>query len=63
MTIIKLGKYKDFLANQKHFANHREFFYYGYNPPQKRHRGLDNAGEDLKSTPARLRAKSKEPRG
>ena len=70
MTVVELEKYKDFLANQKHLADHGEFFYCGYNPPRKRHRGLDDAGEDLKSAPgpraqelARLRAKSKEPRG
>lgn len=69
MTVVELGKYKDFLANQKHLADHGEFFYCGYNPPHKRHRGLDDAGEDLKSTAgpraqelARLRAKSKGPR-
>jgi hypothetical protein len=70
MTVVELGKYKDFLANQKHLANYREFFYCSYNLPRKRHRGLDDTGEDLKSAPgskaqelARLRAKSKEPRG
>jgi hypothetical protein len=70
ITVVELGKYKDFLANQKHLADHGEFFYCGYNPPRKRHRGLDDAGEDLKSASrpraqelARLRAKSKEPRG
>jgi len=31
MIIIELKKYKDFLANQKHFANYGEFFYYDYN--------------------------------
>ena len=51
MTVVELGKYKDFLANQKHLADHREFFYCGYNPPWKRHRSLDDAGEDLKSAP------------
>jgi DNA repair exonuclease SbcCD ATPase subunit len=68
MTVVELGKYKDFLANRKHLADHGEFFYCGYNPPRKRHRGLDDAGEDLTSTAgprarelARLRAKSKEP--
>jgi hypothetical protein len=66
MTVVELEKYKDFLANQKHLADHGEFFYYGYNPPRKRHRGLDDAVEDLKSTAgprtrelAKLRAKSK----
>lgn len=70
ITVVELGKYKDFLANQKHLANHGEFFYYSYNPPRKRHRGLDNTGEDLKSTAgpraqelARLRAKSRGPGG
>ncbi|KAI4264666.1 MAG: hypothetical protein L6R42_000235, partial [Xanthoria sp. 1 TBL-2021] len=69
MTVVELGKYKDLLANQKHLADHGEFFYCGYNPSRKRHRGLDDAGEDLKSTAgsrtqelARLRAKSKGPR-
>lgn len=69
MTVVELRKYKDFLANQKHLADHGEFFYCGYNPPRKRHRGLDDAGEDLKSAPgpraqelARLRTKSKGPR-
>jgi len=69
ITVVELEKYKDFLINQKHLADHGEFFYCGYNPPRKRHRGLDDAGEDLKSTVgpraqelARLRAKSKEPR-
>jgi hypothetical protein len=68
MTVVELGKYKDFLANQKHLADHGEFFYCGYNPPRKRHRGLDDAGEDLKGAAgpraqelARLRAKSKGP--
>jgi hypothetical protein len=68
IIIIELGKYKDFLANQKHLANYGKFFYYNYNPLRKRHRGLDNTGEDLKSTArprarelARLRAKSKGP--
>ena len=68
MTVVELGKYKDFLANQKHLADHGEFFYCGYNPPRKRHRGLDDAGEDLKGAPgpraqeiARLRAKFKGP--
>lgn len=63
---IELGKYKDSMANQKHLDNHGEFFCCGYNPPQKRHRALDDAGEDLKSAVgpraqelARLRAKSK----
>ena len=36
MTVVELEKYKDFLANQKHLADHREFFYCGYNPPRKR---------------------------
>ena len=69
ITVIELEKYKDFLVNQKHLADYGEFFYYSYNPPRKRHRGLDDTGEDLKSTIrpraqelARLRAKSKEPR-
>lgn len=51
MTVVVLEKYKDFLANQKHLADHGEFFYCGYHPPRKRHRGLDDAGEDLKSDP------------
>jgi hypothetical protein len=42
---MTVGKYK------KHLADHGEFFYCGYNPPRKRHRGLDDAGEDLKSAP------------
>jgi hypothetical protein len=69
ITVVELGKYKDFLANQKHLADYGEFFYCSYNPPRKRYRGLDNTGEDLKSTTgpraqelARLRTKSKEPR-
>lgn len=49
MTVIKLGKYKNFLANQKHLANYGEFFYYDYNLPRKRYRGLDNIGKDLKN--------------
>ena len=70
MTMVELGKYKDFLVNQKYLADHGEFFYCDYNLSRKRHRGLDDAGEDLKSAPgpraqelARLRAKSKKPRG
>ena len=50
IIVVELRKYKDFLANQKHLADHGEFFYCGYNPPQKRYRSLDNTGEDLKST-------------
>jgi hypothetical protein len=49
IIVVELEKYKDFVANQKHLADHGEFFYYGYNPPRKRHRGLDDVGEDLKS--------------
>ncbi|KAF4624576.1 hypothetical protein G7Y89_g13594 [Cudoniella acicularis] len=70
MTVVELGKYKDFLANPKHLADHGEFFYCGYNPSRKRHRGLDDAAEDVKRATgsraqelARLRAKSKGPRG
>jgi chromosome segregation ATPase len=69
MTVVELGKYKDFLANQKHLADHGEFFYCGHNPPRKRHRGLDEAGEDLKSAAGsrargvqKIPAKSKERR-
>jgi hypothetical protein len=70
ITVVELEKYKDFLANQKYLANYGKFFYYSYNPSRKRYRSLDNTGEDLKSAPgpraqelARLRAKSKGPRG
>jgi hypothetical protein len=66
MTVVELEKYKDFLANQKHLADYGEFFYCSYNLPRKRHRGLDDTVEDLKSTAgprtrelAKLRAKSK----
>ena len=52
MTIVELGKYKDFLANQKHLADHGEFFYCGYNPPRKRHRNLDNPADDLETATA-----------
>jgi hypothetical protein len=31
IIIIELGKYKNFLVNQKHLANYKEFFYYNYN--------------------------------
>ena len=49
MTVVELGKYKDFLANQQHLADHGEFFYCGYNPPRKRHRNLDDPGDDLEA--------------
>jgi len=50
MIIVKLRKYKDFLVNQKYLANYREFFYYNYNLPYKKHCSLDNIEEDLQST-------------
>lgn len=49
MTVVELEKYKDFLANRKHLADHGEFFFCGYNPPRKRHYSLDDAIKDLKN--------------
>jgi hypothetical protein len=51
IIVVEFGKYKDFLANQKHLTNYKEFFYYGYNSPQKRYYSLDNTDKDLKSIP------------
>ena len=68
IIVVELGKYKDFLANQKYLTNYKKFFYYSYNLSQKRYYSLDNTGEDLTSTIGpraqelvRLHTKSKEP--
>ncbi|CAD6446229.1 2a454805-7ebb-4649-95af-311ffb030764 [Sclerotinia trifoliorum] len=45
MTVVELGKYKDFLVNPKHLADNGEFFYCSHGLPRKRRRELNDTND------------------